>query len=143
MKSLLVRRRHINLDQALTAISNLGILRKDAFIMLRKAIRRAISQLRNLLSRVVTNFNQTRRNTVSALWGGRLDTHNGLDRISVETRQYLCVHALIFCLALRTNVLPRQTITRETAHQGLKRWRNWRAWLPHKISRRIFQGIRV
>jgi hypothetical protein len=61
MKSLLVRRRHVSLDQALTAMSDTTIPRKDAVIMWRKALRRADAPTKELLSRVAKLHPKKRR----------------------------------------------------------------------------------
>lgn len=52
MKSLSVRRKHIDLDQALTAMSDPSISPRDALVMWRKALRRANGPTKELLSRV-------------------------------------------------------------------------------------------
>ena len=49
MKSLAVKRKHIDLDQALTAMSDPSISPRDALVMWRKALRRATGPI---LSRV-------------------------------------------------------------------------------------------
>ena len=52
MKSLLVRRKHIDLDLALTAMSDPTIPTRDALMMWRKALRRADQPTKELLRRV-------------------------------------------------------------------------------------------
>jgi hypothetical protein len=52
MKSLLVRRKHADLDIALTAMSDPTIPTRDALMMWRKALRRANRPTKELLSRV-------------------------------------------------------------------------------------------
>ena len=52
MKSLLVRGKHVDLDHALTAMSDPTIPTRDAVMMWRKALRRADAPTRELLSRV-------------------------------------------------------------------------------------------
>jgi hypothetical protein len=52
MKSLLVRRKHIDLNLALTAMSDPTIPTRDAVMMWRKALRRADLPTKELLSRV-------------------------------------------------------------------------------------------
>ena len=49
MKSLLVRRKHVNLNDALTAMSDPTIPRRDAVIMWRKALRRANAPTKELI----------------------------------------------------------------------------------------------
>lgn len=49
MKSLLVRRKHINLNDALTAMGNPTIPRRDAVMMWRKALRRANGPTKELI----------------------------------------------------------------------------------------------
>ena len=49
MKSLLVRRKHVNLNEALTAMSDPTIPRRDAVIMWRKALRRANAPTKELI----------------------------------------------------------------------------------------------
>lgn len=51
MKSVLVRRKHVDLDHALTAMSDPDIPTRDAMIMSRKALRRANGSTKELLSR--------------------------------------------------------------------------------------------
>jgi hypothetical protein len=51
MESLLVRRKHVDLDHALTAMSDPTIPR-DTVMMWRKALRRADGPTKELLSRV-------------------------------------------------------------------------------------------
>ena len=50
MKSMLVRRKHINLGQALTAMSDPNIPRRDAVIMWRKALRRVDRRTNEILT---------------------------------------------------------------------------------------------
>jgi hypothetical protein len=52
MKSPLVRRKHVDLDLALTVMSDPTIPTKDALTMWRKALRRADRPTKELLSRV-------------------------------------------------------------------------------------------
>jgi hypothetical protein len=52
MKSLLVRRKHVDLDDALTAMSDPSIPARDAVVMWRKALRRADAPTKELLNRV-------------------------------------------------------------------------------------------
>jgi hypothetical protein len=52
MKSLLVRRKHVDLDQALTAMSDPTIPARDTLVMWRKALRRANGPTKKLLRRV-------------------------------------------------------------------------------------------
>jgi hypothetical protein len=52
MKSLLVRRKHVDLDIALTAMSDPTIPTRDALMMWRKALRRANRPTKELLGRV-------------------------------------------------------------------------------------------
>jgi hypothetical protein len=54
MKSSMVRRRHVDLDDALTAMSDPDIPIRDAVVMWRKALRRADAPTRALLSQVST-----------------------------------------------------------------------------------------
>ena len=49
MKSLLVRRKHVNLNDALTAMSDPTIPRRDAVMMWRKALRRADGPTKELI----------------------------------------------------------------------------------------------
>jgi hypothetical protein len=51
MKSLLVRRKHVDLDHALTAMSDPTIPTRDTMMMWRKASRRADGPTKELLSR--------------------------------------------------------------------------------------------
>jgi hypothetical protein len=51
IKSLLVRRKHIDLDLALAAMSDPTIPTRDALMMWRKALRRADRPTKELLSR--------------------------------------------------------------------------------------------
>jgi hypothetical protein len=52
MKSSLARRKHINLSQALTAISDVSVPTRDAMLMWRKALRRADPDTKALPERV-------------------------------------------------------------------------------------------
>ena len=52
MKSLLVRRKHVDLDHALTAMCDPTIPTRDTVMMWRKALRRADGPTKELLSRV-------------------------------------------------------------------------------------------
>ena len=49
MKSLLARRKHINLNDVLTAISDSTIPRRDAVMMWRRALRRAGGPTKELI----------------------------------------------------------------------------------------------
>ena len=64
MKSLLVRRKHVSLDDALTAMSDPTIPRRDAVIMWRKALRRADAPTKELLGRV-TKLHPKKRRSIS------------------------------------------------------------------------------
>jgi hypothetical protein len=52
MKNLLVRSKHIDLDHALTVLSDPNIPTRDAVVMWRKALRRVDGPTKELLSRV-------------------------------------------------------------------------------------------
>jgi hypothetical protein len=52
MKSLLVRRKHVDLDHALTAMSDPTIPARDAVTMWRKALRRADAPTKEVLRKV-------------------------------------------------------------------------------------------
>jgi hypothetical protein len=52
MRSLLVRRKHVELDHALNAMSDPTIPTRDALMMWRKALRRADGHTKELLSKV-------------------------------------------------------------------------------------------
>ena len=52
MKSLLVRRKHVDLSHALSAMSDPAIPARDAMIMWRKAQRRANPPTKELLSQI-------------------------------------------------------------------------------------------
>jgi hypothetical protein len=61
MKSLLVRRKHVDLDHALTAMSDPTISTRDAVMMWRKALRRANGPTKELLSTVAKLHSKKRR----------------------------------------------------------------------------------
>ena len=61
MKSLLVRRKHVDLDHALTAMSDPTIPTRDTVMMWRKALRRADGPTKELLSRVAKLHSKKRR----------------------------------------------------------------------------------
>ena len=52
MKSLLVKRKHVDLSHALSAMSDPAIPARDAMIMWRKALRRANQPTKELLSQI-------------------------------------------------------------------------------------------
>jgi hypothetical protein len=64
MKSLLVRRKHVDLEHALTALSDPTIPTRDAVTMWRKALRRADAPTRELLSKAAKLHAKKRRSNV-------------------------------------------------------------------------------
>jgi hypothetical protein len=56
MKSLLVRRKHVDLHQVLTAMGDPNLPAKDAMVMWRKALRRTDDATKELLSRVASQL---------------------------------------------------------------------------------------
>jgi hypothetical protein len=61
MKSLLVRRKHVDLEHALTALSDPTIPTRDAVTMWRKALRRADAPTKELLSKAARLHEKKRR----------------------------------------------------------------------------------
>jgi hypothetical protein len=61
MKSLLIRRKHVDLNQALTAMSDPNIPAREAMVMWRKALRRADKPTKELLSTIRHNFQSKKR----------------------------------------------------------------------------------
>jgi hypothetical protein len=64
MKSLLVRRKHVDLEHALTALSDPTIPTRDAVTMWRKALRRADAPTKELLSKAARLQAKKRRSNV-------------------------------------------------------------------------------